>query len=97
MIKKKVIIGLLIGLIANCVGIGICAFIFTQFSDINDSIIDVIKAANAEGFLGKLISLGAIPNLLVFFWFLKKNEDYKARGVLIATVITAIVTFLIKL
>ncbi|MCC7520156.1 MAG: hypothetical protein IT220_00835 [Flavobacteriaceae bacterium] len=38
---------------------------------------------------GMVLSLGAIPNLLLFFVFLKRREDYKARGVLIGVVIVA--------
>ena len=97
MIKKQVFIGTVMGLFANCIGIIIGAFVMTQFSSINDDILDVFKAANNEGFLGKLISLGAIMNLLLFFWLLKKNQDYKARGVLLATVLVAVITFIIKI
>ena len=37
---------------------------------------NIIKAANTEGFLGKLVSLGAILNLIAFFYFYKKKQDY---------------------
>ena len=57
----------------------------------------VIKAARDEDFLGKLISLGAILNLLVFFFFIQKKQDFRARGVLLATILVAIITFIIKL
>ncbi len=39
---------------------------------------------------GTILSLGAIPNLLLFFVFLKRKEDYKARGVLIGVVLIAL-------
>lgn len=97
MIKKQVFTGFLVGLIANGVGVLIGAFILSQFSEFNDGIFDIIKASKNEGFLGKLLSLGAILNLIVFFLFLKQKQDYKARGVLLATVLVAIITFLIKL
>jgi len=41
------------------------------------------------------LAFGALPSLLVFFWFLKKDEERKAKGVLIATFITAIIAYLI--
>ena len=97
MIKKNVFIGFIVGLIANLIGLFLAATLLGKLSDNNDSFIEVFKAAQAEGFLGKLLSLGAIVNLIVFFAFLKKKQDYKARGVLLATLVVAIITFLIKL
>lgn len=44
-------------------------------------------------FQSTIISLGAIANLLLFFVFIKRKEDYKARGVLLGVVITALVVF----
>lgn len=92
MIKKDIIIGIIVGLFANAFGLFITATLFGK----DDSFITVIKAAVAEGFIGKLISLGAILNLVVFFVFIKKKQDYRARGVLLATVFIAIITFVIK-
>lgn len=91
--KKNILIGFVIGLIANAIGLFIAA---TLLGD-GDSVIQVLKAAKAEGFLGKLMSLGAILNLIVFFLFITKRKDHKARGVLIATVLVALLTFIIKL
>ncbi|MEJ2113589.1 MAG: hypothetical protein P8X62_07845 [Flavobacteriaceae bacterium] len=58
MIKKEVFIGILVGLIANTIGV----FLATLFLGDYGNFTEVIKSANAEGFLGKLISLGAILN-----------------------------------
>ncbi len=45
-----------------------------------------------EGHLQRLVlSLGAIPNLLLFFVFIKRKEDYKARGVLMGVILIALV------
>ena len=38
---------------------------------------------------GKILSLAAIPNLVVFFVFIKKKQDNRAKGVLIATLFIA--------
>jgi hypothetical protein len=49
--------------------------------------------------VGKLLSLSALPNLLVFFIAIWKEKLMTARGVLMATVIytlVAVVLFLIK-
>jgi len=93
MVKKEIIIGLLVGLIANSIGLFLTATILGN----GDDFLTVIKAAAAEGFLGKLISLGAILNLAAFFIFIKKKQDYRARGVLLMTVFVAVFTFVFKL
>lgn len=93
MIKKNIITGIIIGLIANALGVIITATLLGN----GDDLITVIKAALAEGFIGKIISLGAILNLITFFYFIKKKQDHKARGVLIITIFIAILTFVIKL
>ena len=97
MIKKEVILGFIIGLVANGIGITITAYFLGHSKGKNDSIIQVLEAANTEGFLTKIISLGALLNLVAFFLFIKQKKDYKARGVLLATVLIAVVTFIIKL
>lgn len=91
--KKNILIGFIIGIIANAIGL----FVAATFLSDGDSVLKVLQAAKTEGFLGKLMSLGAILNLIVFFIFITKRKDYKARGVLIATVLVALLTFIIKL
>lgn len=44
-----------------------------------------------------ILSLGAIPNLLLFFVFLKRKEDYKARGVLIGVILIALLVLGFKI
>ena len=92
MIKKEILIGFIIGLVANAIGLYFAALFFGEGRDF----FTVLKSASSEGILGKLISLGAILNLLAFFVFIKKKQDYRARGVLLATVIIAISTFVFK-
>jgi len=91
--KKDVILGILIGFIANAIGLYFAAMLLGK----GDDAITVIKAASSEGFLGKLVSLGAILNLVAFFIFIKKKQDQRAKGVLLATILIAILTFVIKL
>ena len=91
--KKELGIGIIVGLIANIIGL----FIMAQILGKGDDFTTVIQAAYVEGFLGKLISLGAILNLIAFFIFIKKKQDYRARGVLLITVFIAVFTFVIKL
>jgi hypothetical protein len=92
MVKKEVLIGVIVGLLANGIGLFISATLLGNGNDFTT----VLKSASAEGFLGKLISIGAVLNLLAFFIFIKKRQDYRARGVLLATIAVAVFTFIIN-
>ena len=94
--KKQLIIGLVFGLFSNSLGLIIVLYLTGNLSN-KGGLTAVLAAAYHEDFLGKLISLGAILNLLCFFYFLKKQQDSRAAGVLVATILVAVFTFLIKL
>lgn len=91
MIRKEVFIGFIVGLIANGIGLILVALILGE-----GGIGATLKHSLNEGFLGKLVTIGAILNLAMFFIFLRKKQDYRARGVLLATVLVAISTFLLN-
>ncbi len=86
MIKKNIFIGFLTGISANIAGMIIYILIFSD-RGLDDTLEDAAK----NDYLGKIIALGAALNFLPFFIFLKKNLIYHARGVLLATVITAVI------
>lgn len=90
MIKKEILIGVITGLLINSIGFILCIFIFSALSAQTLSFSETIQAALQNDSLGSLIVLGAIPNLIIFFLFLRKNKIYRARGVLLATLIAAI-------
>lgn len=92
MIKRKIFFGFAMGLLASITGVILATLIFGDNSDIISS----LKQAIADGFIGKIVSIGAILNLLVFFYFIGKKQDYKARGVILATVLVAIGTFILN-
>lgn len=91
--KKDLFIGIVVGLIANSIGLFLAVMIFGKGAGFTT----VIKAASEEGFLGKLISLGAVLNLIAFFVFIKKRQDYRAKGVLFITLLVAVFTFVFKM
>ena len=93
MVKKEVIIGLLIGLFTNLIGISLFFIIVGKIKNL--SFMNTFSFYSDNGILWMPLALGALPNLLVFFWFLKINNEYRARGILIATFITAIIAYLI--
>ncbi|HSJ11685.1 MAG TPA: hypothetical protein VK916_03310 [Gillisia sp.] len=91
MIKRNILIGFLTGLSANVAGIILYILLFS-----NQGLDDTLRDAQINDYLGKVIALGAALNFLPFFVFLKKNLIYHARGVLLATVITAVVIAITK-
>jgi hypothetical protein len=95
--KKEILIGSLVGFAANFIGLVLVGFLMAKFYGRSDGVYEVLKVAGSENFIGKLISLGAILNLICFFFFLRKNQEVRAAGVLTATVLIAVFTFLIKL
>ncbi len=48
------------------------------------------------GMLSKVVSLTAIPNLLLFFLFIWTNRTFSARGVVFATLLLAFVMLILK-
>jgi hypothetical protein len=90
-IRKEVLIGILISIIATSCGL----FIYLEFIS-DDTVTETFKKVREGGVLGPVLALAAIPNLFVFSVFLKKNQDYRARGVLITTVGIALITLVLK-
>ena len=90
--KKEVVKGVMFALLSSLSGL-ILAILFLSE---NDSIIESLKNSYYEKFLGKLISLGTILNVLVFFVFIKKNQDQRAKGVLLFTIFLAIFTIILN-
>lgn len=88
---KRIFKGTLVGFIFNGLGILLCLLIFSL---LNDSSIALMWQGFIEtNRLWMLISLGALPNLLAFFEFLRRNQEYEARGVLLATIVAALTTY----
>ena len=90
-IRKEITIGFLISMFATACGIFLYLQYFSQYGF--DETLQMIKEGNLYG---TILSLAALPNLFVFFVFIKKKQDYRARGVLMATILTALVTFVLK-
>lgn len=84
-IKLKVLKGILFGFIATAFGFYFYSQVVNRFS-----MKFVKKLISEEDMLSEILVYSAIPNLLAFFVFIKRGEDYKARGVIIATMIIAI-------
>jgi hypothetical protein len=91
-IKKEMLIGVAISLVATFAGLFIYVEFFSEFDF--QKTLQVIKEQELQG---KILTLAAIPNLFVFFVFIKKKQDYRARGVLLTTILIAISILIIKI
>lgn len=89
--KKELLLGLIIGLLSNLVGM----YLYIYFL-IDLKFETAIEVAIENDSIGSIIGLGAILNFLPFFVFIKKRQYYRARGVLFATVLAAIVILVSK-
>ncbi len=89
--KKELIIGFAVGVIANVFGTLLYILLFSDMG-----IQETLKVAEAQGYLGSLVALGAILNLIAFFGFLRIRRDQRAKGVLVATLLAALVILYYK-
>ena len=89
--KKEIFFGLLSGFLANFLGVIIIIIVFKE-----TNILKIINDSFIDDSITKLISLGAILNLIVFFIFLKYDYEESAKGVLLATFVIAILTIYIN-
>ncbi len=88
--KRDLLIGALLAIL-TC---GIGSFIFILLVA-KMNFVEGLMFYKAHGLLGKIITLGAILNLILFFVLLKKNKELMARGVVLGLIILTIITLLI--
>ena len=58
--------------------------------------VDFLQQFQQMDMLSKVVSLAAIPNLLLFFLFIWTNRNFSARGVIFATLLLAFVMLILK-
>lgn len=92
MIKREIFIGFFTGVLSNIIGMLFYILIFSELS-----VRDTIAESLEKDFMGTLITAGAILNFLPFFVFLKKKQIYRARGVLMASIVAAFIIAVLKL
>ena len=90
--QKNQLIGFIIGILANAIGILAYILIFSK-----NSIALTLQDAYYRGYLGKLIMLGALLDLAVFFFFINRYENERARGVLIASAVLTIIILILQI
>ncbi len=88
--KSDLFIGIIIGMIGAFLGVYLFISLFTKYG-----FLDGIRGLKAQNALGKLIALGAVLNVIIFFILLKYNKELMARGVVLATIILSIITLFV--
>ncbi len=89
--RKQLLAGICIGIVLPVLG----AMLYTMlFSDL--SLKSSFETLYEQKRIGSVITLGALPSLLVFFICMRKKKDLIARGILLGTFMWAIVMVVIK-
>ena len=87
---RDLILGVLMSVVASVIG----SFLFVKFVAGLDYFYGM-QFYKSQGLLGKIITLGAVVNLILFFILLKLNKDLMARGIILGMIILTIVTLLV--
>ncbi|NVJ89889.1 MAG: hypothetical protein HWD82_10700 [Flavobacteriaceae bacterium] len=90
-ITKETLLGVCLSILATLAG----GFFYIEFFSklgFKETIVMIEEAK----LYGKILSIAAIPNLFVFLVLIKKKQDYRAKGVLITTILIALTTFVLK-
>jgi hypothetical protein len=88
--KTDLLIGFILGIIGALLGVFLFISFFTEFE-----FADGILALKSQNSLGKLIALGAVINVVLFFGLLKYDKELMARGVVLATIALTILTLFV--
>lgn len=80
-------IGFIIGLLAATLGAYLFVALLTDYNLFTD-----FQTLRGNEILGKIMTLGAILNILAFFALIRMERELMARGVVIATIVLTLVT-----
>ncbi len=80
---NKLFIGLILGLIIPIITL----LIFTFIKSESVNVIHYLKFVMRMSLMSNVLSLCAIPNLAIFYFFINKEYYYSGRGVILATII----------
>jgi hypothetical protein len=62
----------------------------------DQGLMEFLRSFQQMRMLSKVVSLAAIPNLLLFFIFIWTNRNFSARGVIFATLLLAFFMLILK-
>ena len=85
--KKDFFIGIILGIFVALTG----SFLFLKIGT-NLNIETALKELKLNGYIGKVLTLGALFNVGIVFLLFKKNKDMMAKGVIFSIFILTILT-----
>ena len=88
--KKDLILGFLIGILLAFLGAFLVVYLLT-----NVNLFTNYQFVKQQGILGKVITLGAILNIIAFFVLLKLKKELMARGIILALFALTIYTIIL--
>lgn len=80
---NKLLIGLLLGIIIPVITL----LTFTFIKSDSTNVVHYLKFVSRVSLMSNVLSLCAIPNLAIFYFFINKEYYYSGRGVILATMI----------
>lgn len=84
-IQKDVLVGVLLGIVLCLISTVFYVVVVLPIDNLSDGFLFLKR----ENLLTKVLTLGALPNGFLFYFFINKNQLYKARGVLISLLLLA--------
>ena len=88
--KLDLLYGALIGMLGAFVGV----FLFILLATDHTFVYGITTLLNS-GSINKIIALGEILNVPIFYWLLNKNQYIKAKGILLQAILLTIVSLFI--
>lgn len=83
-------LGFLLGVLVTFIGSATFVYFSLRINPLTQ-----FKLLLYSGSLGKILVIGSVLNLILFWYFIKKNQDLKAGGTILAAVILTILTQLV--
>ena len=84
------------GVIAGIILPAICFLVILLVKRNDDPLLKYLSVVHSFGIIPKLISLCLLPNLILFFYFIRLNRLKNARGVIFAMFIYGILILITK-
>lgn len=88
--KIELLYGMLLGLLTAFLGVYLFIILLTDYD-----FIEGLSRLKKQGQLGKVIAIGSVLNLVIFFLLLKLKKELVARGIVLAVLIVTILTLVV--
>ncbi|MFN8274196.1 MAG: hypothetical protein U0X58_04865 [Flavobacteriaceae bacterium] len=85
--NKDLMIGVFLALLTTFLGTFLFIKLFTDMGYLTG-----MHLYKEQGMLGKILTLGAILNILLFYFLIKKDREEISQGVILGLIIITIVT-----